>query len=950
MTAEGRLPKVLMPRESTIKAVSYWTEKVKVRIIDYDSVNKETFHKEWQREQDIPDYKSNIEKGVYDFGFAIRTGWFGIQFEDWYLIVLDFDTLEAFQIWCGDDYNLDTLAKWTRVEWHKNPEKIHVFFLSKTPFIDFAGGNDKKILEVYGHNPHLVCVFGTHRDGNIIEVYDNEEIAIIDGIKKLEIENRIKRVIPTYLDDDTVNSYVQELEKPETIVPAGSVHIAVRTMLMSVYFRWTDDFAPEMMSDEQRLQYVIEWDKQKAIISNRPSYIEANPKKLEGLWKNIQKKFQGQRQEQRDKREEQRKSGGQKLWINDEMPGCIAYPINPDRFIVGTPDSMIAEVTRKAITSKNGITYVVEQTKTFTACKPVKITKHVNRLSFLEIQDKYTIEFRGIESSGCFVIKHKSISDIVNRLKDGNALNDKGIDIAIQAQIKGFERAKLLEIDNTIDYIGFFPIWNDNKYEIISSKVDIPEKYPDVTDALKYIDELVERAYKGRENLLSHTYHWFMIAPFSIIFKVIGAPVLEWVHLDGYSNTSKSSSGDNGLAIDSHERLEEFRPNMEQVRSNAQFGSIISMTTFPKVFNEIDTTEKTGWPGLTRNVISAVDAIILRSPLDKNRNTIQVPAFTPLYMTGNETIPTDTQYVKRVRTRYFPESEIHYPNSKEAIDYKEWLATNIRRAHPLGLARNKLVMDSQECQKIILDTKLTPFEKSTKIWTAIYKSAGRELPEFFNTRLENAGDQMQNSIEDKKVSVMNALEAWIVDRCKTLDTTTYPDKKILDLYNKSTERLDELIKKNLVPYVKRGKDGTIIFLKQLTTELERFGAKQLDLPKLRDMIPNADYGKVYHGYFAVKCRMEDLAALFKEEPTTVTPPSTDTAAKHLSIFWKCFQKLENENHGEVSDDKLHDMLTEEGIISSDAAVLIKDILSKGEILRTLGQYGMYKRPPTTKQS
>lgn len=39
-------------------------------------------------------------------------------------------------------------------------------------------------------------------------------------------------------------------------------------------------------------------------------------------------------------------------------------------------------------------------------------------------------------------------------------------------------------------------------------------------------------------------------------------------------------------------------------------------------------------------------------------------------------------------------------------------------------------------QEIILDTNLTPFEKSRKIWALIYESVGRELPSFFDKKLE----------------------------------------------------------------------------------------------------------------------------------------------------------------------------------------------------------------------
>jgi hypothetical protein len=284
---------------SVAAAVSYWTKVVSTHIIEYDSVNKETFHKTWSIEDDTKvDYKAKLQLGIYNKGVAARTGLLHRgQYNGWYLICIDFDSLEAFRTWCGNDYDLDTLAKWTRVDWHKNPEKIHVFFLSKTPLKDLARSKDNQIIEVYGMNPHLVCVYGKHKDGNPIGPYDTEEIAIIDEVKKLEIESRIKRVIPTYLDEDSDSKYIEELEKPETIIPAGSVHHAVRTMLMSVYFRWKNGFAE--MSDDQRFQYVVDWDKKKAELSDRPAYINANPKKLEDLWEGIKRKYQGQRQEGR---------------------------------------------------------------------------------------------------------------------------------------------------------------------------------------------------------------------------------------------------------------------------------------------------------------------------------------------------------------------------------------------------------------------------------------------------------------------------------------------------------------------------------------------------------------------------------------------------------------------------------------------------------------------------
>jgi hypothetical protein len=146
---------IKIPRQELEAAVSYWTEIVGAHIIEYDSIKKETCHRKWSTEDDTTFdtdyYMMNLRKGLYDKGFAVRTGELNRgPYKGYYLISIDFDTLEAFLAWCGDDYNLDTLAKWTRVDWHKDPAKVHAFFISKTPLKDLARSKDNQIVEVYG--------------------------------------------------------------------------------------------------------------------------------------------------------------------------------------------------------------------------------------------------------------------------------------------------------------------------------------------------------------------------------------------------------------------------------------------------------------------------------------------------------------------------------------------------------------------------------------------------------------------------------------------------------------------------------------------------------------------------------------------------------------------------------------------------------------------------------
>src|SRR5215831_1142982 len=177
------------------------------------------------------DYNADLQVGRYDNGIAVRTGKLNHgPYKGRYLVCIDFDKLKVFLTWCNGDCNLDTLAKWTRVDWHKNPSKIHIFLISKTPL-----RNIRKEIEVYGHRPRLICVYGIHKDGNRIEPYDTEKIAVIDEAKLLHIKNRIKLVVPDILYDysgnTAANARIRELEKPETLVMKGEVHNDMMSMM-----------------------------------------------------------------------------------------------------------------------------------------------------------------------------------------------------------------------------------------------------------------------------------------------------------------------------------------------------------------------------------------------------------------------------------------------------------------------------------------------------------------------------------------------------------------------------------------------------------------------------------------------------------------------------------------------------------------------------------------------
>jgi len=140
--------KTLTKSSTTVTgSIDFWTNIIGAHIVEYNSRKKESFHRGWPTEDDTKyDYDSDLQKGVYDNGIAVRTGLLHHgPYVGQYLGCIDFDNKETFFTWCQESENLDTLSRWTRVDWHNNPAKLRVFFKSKTPL----SNKRHKGIEVY---------------------------------------------------------------------------------------------------------------------------------------------------------------------------------------------------------------------------------------------------------------------------------------------------------------------------------------------------------------------------------------------------------------------------------------------------------------------------------------------------------------------------------------------------------------------------------------------------------------------------------------------------------------------------------------------------------------------------------------------------------------------------------------------------------------------------------
>lgn len=544
--------------------------------------------------------------------------------------------------------------------------------------------------------------------------------------------------------------------------------------------------------------------------------------------------------------------------------GSIYYQrsSNPDIFIGGTSDLKLIEATRTIKYDRDTGLAISEKwitTKTFTACIIDRMIKHKNILEFLELQERFTMKFSGTEPSGNFTVKQKTIPEIVSYLKNGNALTESGIEVAINCQLKAFEQRKLLETNDDMSLTGFFT--DESGKHIISSNV----KFLDINveklqAALKYINELASVGFIGRLDLLAHAIKFAIIAPFSFIFKCIRAPWLEWIQLYGKPNAGKSTSGLVILALDGHETDYEFVINMGHVDSIARLGEAIRETTFPKLIDEIDFTND---PKVVNNVKIAVQQPILRRPLDRYRRGEPIPACSACIMTSNPSPPLhDGAFMKRVVSRYFPDNETHLKDEEQTKEYDKCLL-ELPKLVILGQFRNQFAIANQD---VILDKQLTAFDKSRKMLIAAYEYAGMVAPGWL-IRLQLEQTQLEKSIDDNKEAVLKAFEKLIMDKFKT-----YKNTQDLQTYTNSSIRLENLVNYNLVPFVRRiishgSHTATNYFAinSAVVKELHEYGVSTDQLPNLKAL---SDYmggkWKRSHGKTFIEISKEQLETYFEE--------------------------------------------------------------------------------------
>lgn len=241
--------------------ILYWPHIAHIGFIECDSKSKQVYIKEWQKlDLDNVDYESNLKAGLYKNGIAIRLGkcltnGSGKQL---YSFALDFDGWDAVKEWFGTWEKVLEVAKKTRIEWHQDQNRIHMFFLAPRPVTNRKIHMGNSLLEIRCENNLLFAAPSIHESGVAYSPLGTSEIRVLDQQSLLKLEAKIDFISSNYMSDENKEAYEQWLDDPNTILGVGEGrHDALKFKINSYYFKYSGEWLD--LTDEQRFVKAWEW-------------------------------------------------------------------------------------------------------------------------------------------------------------------------------------------------------------------------------------------------------------------------------------------------------------------------------------------------------------------------------------------------------------------------------------------------------------------------------------------------------------------------------------------------------------------------------------------------------------------------------------------------------------------------------------------------------------------
>jgi hypothetical protein len=871
-------------------AVLHWPNIASIGIFAADTKNKKIHFDGWPKINfRNVDFTAELNNGKYDRGIAVRTG--KTISGKYYLIAIDFDGIDAVLAWFGSWEQVHIVAKRTRIEWHGDKSRLHMFLLASNPVKNRRIRIKESLLEVKCENQALFVSPSIHKEGNPYSELDTGEIVIINENQLLQLESKIDSLSDGYMSDEDKQEYIRLLEDPEYYTKLGvgqGRHNGLVILGTSYYYRYNGDWKD--YTDEQRKAKLWAWNIKLAV--PKPE------KEFEDVWKWIVDKHRRTRDEQHEKlREERRRKQSEHKFdktytynmysdnVKKSLDGTFwteirKYPVN---WIVADPkmnaiykahmyniEVTVAENSKEEQIQK---VYKLSIDDIKVRCMPTSITKHESPLDFLQNANQTTYTMVFVDTTGKkFVLTRKTIDQIIDYLKnEGYVMPGYGTTEALSAIITAFREDGKLELDTSISKTGLY--WIENKLvavgleEYISAydkllSLPIDERQKIVAETAEFIECLVKNF---RTDNIPTALKIGVISPADFALKQYTNDMfyIPSLFTYGWPRTGKTTVSMIPSALYFPFLSGSRKKPFTSINSEARFGYLMCQDTFPVCVNEMKALN--GQDPKATIIIemlkSAIETRESRSIMNKTLTHETIfPALRQVNFSSNAPPPRDAP------------NDSHNGEQKRAFD--KFIGLNSHKLRVLGnFSIGYLFMHSDVLFKPQIE-EISWEEAAKEIITRFYELAGLARPEWLD--LPMTSDEDEDYETDEINNISGALRTVLHSHFNEIFNRYIRNlgNRVTDSYENSTpvttdltlkERIDFCIHKDITPHFKKNHSGKLIIFHSILGELQKYGIDSDQISSLKQLaeILGMKYGSLSQNGKTVKCVYDnDLSNLY----------------------------------------------------------------------------------------
>jgi Bifunctional DNA primase/polymerase, N-terminal len=880
--------------------ILYWPQIADIGIFAADTVNKKIRLKGWsEKDFSSVDFKEELDSGKYDNGIAIRSG--RTISGKYYLIAIDFDGIDAVLAWFGDWEQVLQVAKRTRIEWHEDKWRLHMFLLANRPIKNKKIHIKDSLLEVKCERQALFVSPSIHKEGKPYSALDTSEIVIINENQLLQLESKIDSLSDSdgYMSDEDKQVYIKWLEDPENYTKLGvgqGRHNGLLTLGISYYYRYNGEWKD--YTDEQRREKLWDW--------NSKLTVPLSQREFDDIWKWIIEKHRRIRDEQHEKlREERRrkhefdKSQTFSMYndgIKASLEGKIWTEIakNPIRWIIADPNMKSVykahqydyEVTvNHNKEEQREKVYKLSIDNTIIRCIPTSIIKHESPLDFLQNQTTYTMTFKDT-TNRTFNLVRKTIVQIMDYLKsEGYIMPGYGATEALSAIITAFREDGKLSINRTINAKGLYRIDNklvpvrlDDEYLLAYDKfmsLPIEERQHIAKETVEFIEYIVKNFKAG---VIPTALKIGIIAPANFALKQYTNDIV-WIpslFTYGWPRTGKTTVSVIPSALYFPFMSTSRKRPYTSINSEARFGYFMCQDTFPVCVNEMKALNGQDPKAIImiEMLKSAIETQEARSVMNNTLTHGTVyPAFRQVNFSSNAPPPRDVALRARFIIKNFTPNDSHTEEQKKA--FHKFIGSN---AHKLRMLGNFAIGYLCQYPEVLFKPKIEDvnWEESAKeIIAEFYKLAGLPRPsEWLDLPVTDdeddedyETDEINNTAGALRTCLLNHFNETYNRYIRNLGDA------VTDSFGASTnvttdlnlrQRIDFCIDKNLTPHFKKNNKGKLIIFHSILDEIWRRGIESDEITSLKQFAEILDmrYGSLRQNNKLIKCvHDDDLAKL-----------------------------------------------------------------------------------------